>query len=129
RGGQIDVVVEVLGPVLSQVQARAVRVLAVAGERRSIVLPDVPTARESGVAGFIASSWNGLAAPAKTPTVLIERLNRDIATALETPEVRKKLQELNVEARASTPQQTAQLLVSDIKRWSDVVRSANIPRQ
>jgi tripartite-type tricarboxylate transporter receptor subunit TctC len=70
-----------------------------------------------------------LAAPAKTPTALIERLNRDIAAALETPEVKKKLQELNVEARASTPQQTAQLLVSDIKRWSDVVRSANIPRQ
>ena len=129
RGGQIDVAVEVLGPVLSQVQAKAVRVLAVSGERRSIVLPDVPTARESGVPGFIASSWNGLAAPAKTPTALIERLNRDIATALETPEVKKKLQELNVEARASTPQQTAQLLVSDIKRWSDVVRSANIPRQ
>lgn len=129
RGGQIDVVVEVLGPVLSQVQAKAVRVLAVSGERRSIVLPDVPTARESGVPGFIASSWNGLAAPAKTPAALIERLNRDIATALETPEVKKKLQELNVEARASTPQQTAQLLVSDIKRWSDVVRSANIPRQ
>ncbi len=129
RGGQLDVAVEILGPVLPQVQAKAMRVLAVTGEKRSIVLPDVPTARESGVPAFVASSWNALAAPAKTPRDVVQRIHKDIATALAAPDVKKRLQELNVEARGSTPEQTAELLASDIKRWSDVIQKAGIPRQ
>lgn len=129
RGGQLDVGVEILGPVLPHLQANTMRVLAVTGENRSIVLPDVPTARESGVTGFVASSWNALAAPAGTPPAIIDKLHRDIATALASAEVRDKLQNLNVVARGSTPQETADLLASDIRRWSEVVRTANIPRQ
>lgn len=129
RGGQLDVAVEILGPVLPQLQAKTMRVLAVTGEKRSMVLPDVPTAQESGVSGFVASSWNALAAPARTPTPVIEKIQRDIATALASAEVKKKLQDLNVEARGSTPQETSRLLANDIKRWSEVVRKANIPRQ
>ncbi len=129
RGGQLDVAVEILGPVLPHLQSRAMRVLAVTGEKRSIVLPDVPTARESGVTGFVASSWNALAAPARTPASVIDKIQRDIATALASADVKKRLQDLNVEARGSTPQETAQLLANDIRRWSEVVRTANIPRQ
>jgi tripartite-type tricarboxylate transporter receptor subunit TctC len=129
RGGQLDVGVEILGPVMPQLQAKTLRVLAVTGEKRSIVLPEVPTARESGITGFVASSWNALAAPAKTPAAVIDRLHKDIQQALAAPEVRQKLKDLNVEARGSTPKETADLLVSDIKRWSQVVQSANIPRQ
>ena len=129
RGGQLDVGVEILGPVLPHLQANTMRVLAVTGENRSIVLPDVPTARESGITGFVASSWNALAAPAGTPPAIIDKLHRDIATALASAEVRDKLQNLNVVARGSTPQETADLLASDIRRWSEVVRTANIPRQ
>lgn len=129
RGGQLDVGVEILGPVLPHLQSNAMRVLAVTGESRSIVLPDVPTAKESGITGFVASSWNALAAPAGTPSAIIEKLNRDIAAALASTEVRERLQSLNVAARSSTPQETANLLVNDIRRWSEVVRTANIPRQ
>lgn len=129
RGGQLDVGVEILGPVLPHLQANTMRVLAVTGENRSIVLPDVPTAKESGINGFVASSWNALAAPAGTPAAVIEKLNRDIAAALASPEVRERLQSLNVAAKSSTPQETADLLVNDIRRWSEVVRTANIPRQ
>lgn len=129
RGGQLDVAVEILGPVLPQVQAKTMRVLAVTGDKRSIVLPDVPTAKESGVPAFVASSWNALAAPARTPREVVAKINRDIATALASPEVRQKLQELNVEARGSTPEQLSELLASDIRRWSDVIQKAGIPRQ
>jgi tripartite-type tricarboxylate transporter receptor subunit TctC len=129
RGGQLDVAVEILGPVLPHTQANTMRVLAVTGEKRSIVLPEVPTAKESGIAGFVASSWNALAAPAKTPANVIERLNQDINKALAAPEVRKKLKDLNVDARGSTPKETADLLASDIRRWSQVVEAAKIPRQ
>ena len=129
RGRQVDVGVEILSPVLAQIRGGALRALAVAGEKRSAVLPDVPTAAESGVAGFVASSWNAIAAPAKTPRPIVERLQREIATAVANAEVQKKLRELNIDPRASTPEQTSALLVNDIKRWSAVIERAGIPKQ
>lgn len=129
RGGQLDVGVEILGPVLPQVTANALRVLAVTGEKRAAVLPDVPTAKESGLPAFVASSWNALAAPAKTPKDVIARLNKDIALALNSPDIKKKLHELNVEALPGTPEQAAALLASETKRWGDVINAAKIPKQ
>lgn len=129
RGRQVDVGVEILAPVLAQIRGGALKALAVAGEKRSPVLPEVPTAVESGVAGFVASSWNAIAAPAKTPRPVIERLQREIAAAVADAEVQKKLRELNIDPRSSTPEQAAALLVNDIKRWSAVIERAGIPKQ
>jgi tripartite-type tricarboxylate transporter receptor subunit TctC len=128
-GGQIDVGVEILGPVLTQVTSNALRVLAVTGDKRAAVLPDVPTAKESGLPTLVASSWNALAAPAKTPKDVIARLNKDIALALNNPDIKKKLHELNVEALPGTPEQAAALLASETKRWGDVINAAKIPKQ
>ncbi|OOG47392.1 tripartite tricarboxylate transporter substrate binding protein [Polaromonas sp. A23] len=129
RGGQVDAAVEILGPVLPQIKANALRALAVTGEKRAAVLPDVPTAKESGLSGFVASSWNALAAPAKTPKDVIARLNKEIAAAVNSPDVKKKLADLNVEARASSPEQAAELLASETKRWGEVIVRAKIPTQ
>lgn len=129
RGGQIDAAVEILGPVLPQIKANALRALAVTGDKRAAVLPDVPTAKESGLPTFVASSWNALAAPAKTPGAVIARLNKDITAALNSPDVKEKLAGLNVEARASTPEQAADLLASETRRWGDVIVRAKIPTQ
>ena len=129
RGKQVDVAVEILGPVLSHVRSGAMRVLAVMGDKRSSVLPDVPTALESGFKGLVASSWNALAAPSKTPPAVVQRLHADIAAALATPDVRKKLADLNVDAHASTPAQAAELLAADIRRWGAVIERAGIPKQ
>ncbi len=129
RGGQIDAAVEILGPIMSQVNARALRVLAVTGEKRAAALPDVPTARESGLSGFVASSWNGLAAPARAPRPVIERLHREVVAALNHPEVRRRLAELNVDAQSSSPEQASALLASEIKRWGEVMVRARIPQQ
>ena len=129
RGGQIDAAVEILGPVMSQVNAKALRVLAVTGEKRSAALPEVPTARESGLPNFVAASWNGLAAPARTPKPVIERLNREVVAALNHPDVRRRLAELNVDAQASTPDQASALLASEVKRWGEVIVRARIPLQ
>ena len=129
RGQQVDVAVEILAPMLTQIQGGAVRALAVTGEKRSIVLPDVPTAVEAGVKDFVASSWNALAVPSRTPRPVVDRLQRDIATALADPGVREKLRGLNIDARSSTPEQTAALLASDIRRWSGVIERAGIPKQ
>ena len=129
RGGQIDAAVEILGPVMTQINAKALRALAVTGAKRSVVLPDVPTANESGIVGLNASSWNGLAAPAKTPPAVIARLNKDIAAAVNAPDVRKKLHDLNVEAQSSSPEQAAELLAAEIRRWGEVIIRAKIPTQ
>jgi len=128
RGHQVDVAVEILGPMMGQVQSKAVRVLAVMGDTRASQLPDVPTLMQSGVAGFDVSSWNALAAPAKTPKDVIARLNKEVQAAVNAPDVKKKLYDLNVEARSSTPEQLGNLLQSDIKRWSEVITRAGVPK-
>ncbi len=129
RGNQIDAAVEILGPVIPHISSKAVRALAVTGSKRSAVLPDVPTAVESGVPGLVASSWNGLAVPAKTLAAVITRLNKDIRAAIEAPDVQAKLRALNMDAQASTPEQAAELLASETRRWGDVIVRARIPTQ
>jgi tripartite-type tricarboxylate transporter receptor subunit TctC len=131
RGGEIDAAVEILSPLLPQVSAKAVHVLAVMGDKRAAALPEVPTVAESGgtLAGFSVASWNALAAPARTPRPVVERLNRELRAALGSPEVKKRLADLNVEARASTPEQLGALLASETRRWSEVIAHAGIARQ
>ena len=129
RGGQIDAAVEIVAPVLTQIQSGALRALAVASDRRAAALPEVPTTREAGLPGYVARSWNALAAPAKTPAPVIARLNQAVVAALNTPEVKKKLHELNVDAQPSTPQDASALLAAEVKRWGGVIRAAGIPPQ
>lgn len=129
RGGQIDAAVEIVAPVLTQIQSKALRALAVTSERRAAALPDVPTTREAGLPGYVARSWNGLAAPAKTPAPVIARLNQVVVAALNAPDVRKKLQDLNVDPQSSTPQEAAALLAAEVKRWGAVIKDAKIAPQ
>ena len=128
-GGSVDAGVEILGPVRAQIAANRLRALAVMGSRRRTDIPDVPTVTESGIADFDVASWNALAAPAHTPPDVIARLNRDINAAVAAPEVRAKLAELGVEARAGSPEAARELLVSEIRRWSEVIARAGIARQ
>ena len=129
RGRQVDVAVEILGPVLPQIHAGDLRPLAVTGEARSTVQPRIPTARDEGVAGLVAASWNALAAPAGTPPAVIQRLQREIEAALQDTDVRQKLRTLSVDARSSTPQEAAALLAADIERWTRVIERSGIPKQ
>jgi tripartite-type tricarboxylate transporter receptor subunit TctC len=129
RGGQIDAAVEILSPVLPQINSGALHALAVMGAKRSVVLKDVPTAAQSGLPNFNVASWNALAAPAKTPKAVIDRLNKDVNAAVNSPDVQKSLLALNIEASPSTPAQLADLLASEMKRWAGVIASAKVPRQ
>jgi tripartite-type tricarboxylate transporter receptor subunit TctC len=129
RGGQIDVGVEILAPVLPQIKGQALRALAVTGEKRAAALPQVPTAKEAGVKTLYAASWNALAAPAKTPRDIVQRLNQEIQSALNNPDVRKKLIDMNVDPQPGTLQQAADLLSSETKRWGDVIQRAGIAKQ
>ena len=129
RGGQIDVGVEILAPVLPQIKGQALRALAVTGDKRAAALPQVPTAKESGVRNLYAASWNALAVPAKTPKEVVQKLNQEIQNALNHPDVRKKLLEMNVEPLPSSLQQAADLLGSETKRWGEVIQRAGIQKQ
>jgi len=129
RGGQIDVGVEILAPVLPQIKGQALRALAVTGDKRAAALPQVPTAKEAGVRSLYAASWNALAAPSKTPRDIVQRLNQEIQNALNAPDVRKKLIDMNVEPQPSSLQQAAELLSSETKRWGEVIQRAGIPKQ
>ena len=129
RGGQIDVGVEILAPVLPQIKGQALRALAVTGDKRAAALPQVPTAKEAGVKTLYAASWNALAAPAKTPRDIVQRLNQEIQSALNNPDVRKKLIDMNVDPQPGTLQQAADLLSSETRRWGDVIQRAGITKQ
>ncbi|MDP2257715.1 MAG: tripartite tricarboxylate transporter substrate binding protein [Polaromonas sp.] len=129
RGGQIDVGLDILSPLLSQIKAKALHPLAITGAQRSRMLPEVPTAKEAGVPGFAVASWNGLAVPAHTPKDVVARLSKEITAALNDPGVKKRLEDLNLDPHPGSPEQAAALLNNDIKRWNDVIVRAKIPRQ
>ncbi|MDB5958174.1 tripartite tricarboxylate transporter substrate-binding protein [Ramlibacter sp.] len=129
QAGDVDVAVEIVPPVIGQIAAKTLRPLAVMGARRSATLPDVPTLAESGVAGFDASSWNALSAPARTPPDVVALLNREVLKALDAPQLRQQLLALGVAARGSTPQQLTTLLTTETKRWSDVIVRSKVARQ
>jgi tripartite-type tricarboxylate transporter receptor subunit TctC len=129
KNGDAALIFEILAPMTSHIKSGNLRALAVTGAKRFPSLPDVPTAIEGGVAGYDVASWNGLAAPAKTPRPVIERIHREVAKAIASPEVQKRLSELGVEGRASTPEELRKFFAAESQRWSKVVETAKIPKQ
>lgn len=126
HGGQVDTAVEILGPMLPQLQAGTVRALAVTGSARFPGLPDVPTVAEAGVPGYEVSSWNALAAPAGTPADVVETLGDAARASIADPALRTRLQALGVRLEGSTPAALQALLASEIDRWGAVIRRAGI---
>jgi tripartite-type tricarboxylate transporter receptor subunit TctC len=126
RAGEIDLAVEILGPMLPQLKAGVVRALAVSGERRHPTLPEVPTVVQAGVAGYQVASWNALAAPAGTPAATVDTLNRAVREALASPAVQQRLAPLGLRLAASTPAELQALLAGEIRRWGAVIRAAKI---
>lgn len=129
RGKDVDLGVEILAPILPQLKAGTLRAIAVASPTRFSALPTVPTVAESGLPGYEASSWNGISVAVKTPRAIVDRLNKAIVDAVETPEMRQRMQEMGVQAKASTPEEMRALLAADITKWKAVVERAKIARQ
>jgi len=124
--GEIDVAFEIIGPMLPQVSAGVMKALAVSSDKRNPALPDVPTVQQAGVARYNVASWNALAAPAGTPTEVVERLGRAARDAVASPEVQARLGKLGMRLHGSTPGELQALLASEIQRWGDVIRAARI---
>jgi tripartite-type tricarboxylate transporter receptor subunit TctC len=124
-GGQVQVGIDVLTGALPQIRSGALRALAMGGNSRSELLPNVPTIGET-VGGYVANSWCGLGVPRGTPPEIIERLNREINAGLADPDLRARLAEAATTPLVFTPQQLRDHIAAEIEKWAKVVRFASI---
>jgi tripartite-type tricarboxylate transporter receptor subunit TctC len=129
RGNEVQVGFEMLAAVKGQIETGGLRPLAVSSDHRFQRLPAVPTVQESGLPGYQVSSWNSLAAPAKTPPEIVAQLNREIAAVLQMPDVRQSLLDLGIEPKSSTPEALGKLLADEIDKWRAVIERAGIEPQ
>jgi len=124
-GGQIDMMLD--PSALPHIRSGKLRALAVPAERRLPALPDVPTFEEAtGTKGMIASAWYGLAAPAGTPPAIIERLNRELNAALESPEVKQQLIDFGADPRGTSAADFDRFMQSQIVRYGKIIKDANV---
>jgi len=121
-GGQVQMMIDAVPAMAPNVGEKQVRALATTGKSRSTVLPDVPTADAAGVAGYEATIWLGLMAPAGTPRPIIERLNAAMNAAVRRPEVIKLWTGQGAVAMSMTPEEFDKFLRGDIVKWADVVK-------
>jgi tripartite-type tricarboxylate transporter receptor subunit TctC len=126
RAGELDLAFEIVGPMVPQVSAGVVKILAVSSARRNPALPEVPTVQQAGVAGYDVASWNAIAAPAGTPADVIDKLNKAAREAVASPAVQERLGKLGMRLQAGTPADLQALLASEIQRWGGVIRAAKI---
>jgi tripartite-type tricarboxylate transporter receptor subunit TctC len=128
--GDVQLASEILAPVLPQATGGRLRVLAVAAPQRFSGLPDVQTAEEAGVPGYIVRSWNGIAAPARTPRPIVDRLNAELLRTVALQEIRDKMLELGVQpVESTTPESFRAYVAQESARWAQVVTQTGIPRQ
>ncbi len=125
-GGQIESFWSVLPIVLPFMQSGRLRVLAVASEKRSGLIPGIPTMRESGWPTVLATAWNGVVAPAGTPRTIIALLNKEIARGLEGADVKERFTAAGMEAIGGTPEEFGAFIRAETAKWSKLVKAANI---
>ncbi len=125
-GGRIELMIDgsnVVQPFIKDGRARA---LVVTGETRSPALPDVPTAKESGLPEFVIYGWQGVLAPAGTPQAIIDRLSQHIAKVVAAPDLKNRLSAQGTEPAYLPPAEFGAYIVGEEKRWAEVIRSAKI---
>lgn len=129
--GDVDLMIDNYAAVKSAIDDGRVRAIATTGAARSPApaLSNVPTVQESGVPGFEVTSWNGIFAPAGTPAEAIDTMNRALRAVLAMPDVKQRMLDLGIEARASTPAELRARLKADIAKWGEVITKARIERQ
>jgi tripartite-type tricarboxylate transporter receptor subunit TctC len=125
-GGTVKAEIDVLPTALPPVKAGRLKVLATGSAKRLTLLPDVPTIAEAGVPDYDSTSWYGFVAPAKLPKEILEKLNAEIVHALREPDVQQKLTGAGVIVVASTPEEFARFIQSEMDKAAKVIKAANI---
>lgn len=125
-GGQIEMTIGVVNQVIPHARAGRLRALAVTSRKRLSSLPEVPTLDEAGVPGYECEIWLGLSAPAATPAPVIDTINQAVRKIMTQPDVVQRLSGQGIDIITSTPEQMRQRAAEDLKRWTDVIRTAGI---
>jgi tripartite-type tricarboxylate transporter receptor subunit TctC len=124
--GQVKFVFGAIEGVMPHIQDGQLRALAVTSEKRFALLPELPTMIESGVDGFVVSSFQGVVAPAGTPAAVVAKLNAAVNASVEAPEMRTHLARLGATAATGTPQEFAAFFTAEMRKWEAVVKSAGV---
>ena len=123
--GQVDVMFDNLPSAMALIKSGKLKAFAVTSAQRSAAMPELPTLEDAGqLKGFEASSWFGLLAPAGTPPEVLSRLQQETAKALNSPDIKEKLQAQGAIPSGNTPQQFAALIDAEIKKWAAVVKAS-----
>jgi len=122
--GQIPIMFDAIPAVLPHMKSGRLRGLGIGAAKRSPFLPDVPTIAESGYPGFEAVGWIGIAAPAKTPTPVLDKLNAEIVRIINTPEMKDRLATLAFTPVGDTRQQFSSFIQSEIVKWGKAVKES-----
>jgi tripartite-type tricarboxylate transporter receptor subunit TctC len=128
-GGQIQVLFTGAPAVIGQIKSGQLRALGVSSPQRLDSLPDVPTVAESGFKNFEADQWYGVVAPKGTPTDIVNKLNTQINRALQSPEMKTRLNNEGAVATPSTPEVFGKLIQTEIARWKPVISSGRVTAQ
>jgi tripartite-type tricarboxylate transporter receptor subunit TctC len=123
-GGHVQMFFDLMPVVLPQIATGKVRALANAGAKRPSALPDVPTIAEQGLAGFDASSWYGLVAPARTPEPVLAKLRDEVAKALKAPDMIARIHELGSEPGTVFGSDFGAFMAEETRKWADVIRTS-----
>jgi tripartite-type tricarboxylate transporter receptor subunit TctC len=128
-GGRLDFICEQISTAVSHIESGTVKAIVILGPDRVAVLPNLPTAKEQGLADLDCNSWAALALPKGTPDAIVRRLARAVNEAVETPSLRKRMGDVGVAIpppERRTPEYLATYIPSEIARWGAVIRSAKI---
>jgi tripartite-type tricarboxylate transporter receptor subunit TctC len=125
-GNQVDAMFEQLPTVLPQIQGGRLKPLGVTSKARLPQLPNVPTIAESGVPGYESTSWFTIAAPAKTPAAIIQKLNTDLNAMLKAPEIQARLAGLGMTAIGGSVESAAKHYASETEKWTKVIRTGGL---
>jgi tripartite-type tricarboxylate transporter receptor subunit TctC len=125
-GGHTQLVMTSLPSAMTQVQSGRLKALAVGSEKRSSFMPDLPTIAEAGVPGYMAEFWWGLAAPAKTPNDIINRLATELTKALQSPDLKKRFAGEGSEPTVMSREQFTKFVTNEIVRWRKVAQDSGI---
>ena len=124
--GEAQVCLSSLIQTIGHIRSGKLRVLATSGEKRSLILPDVPTISEAGVTGYATANWWGVAVPRGTPQPIVQRLNREINAILVMPDIEKRLVNEGAEPSAKTPEELGRHVLSEMAKWVKIAKIAGI---